>query len=327
MKIKILSTVIVLSISVNILYTQQLPNYSQYTFNRFLINPSYAGAEGYTVASFVAREQWVGIKEAPRTHALMIQSRILPQSYVPQDASVRKRSRKLSRSGRVGWGGYAFNDRNGLMDRTGFKGTYSYHIDVWGGQISFGLSGMMYQLKVDHERFVTEDPTVQDNLLEGIKKPLYIPDADFGISYLTREYYLGYSVNQILQSSVQFGQKGEGNYRLKRHHNLMGGYRYIIDDDWAVIPSFWVKIPEGSKAQLDLSVRGTYKDVYWGGLSFKTGSSLTIFGGANVDRYYFGYAFDYNFNSLMGYTFGSHEIMLSVKFGDNARRYKWLNTY
>jgi type IX secretion system PorP/SprF family membrane protein len=306
---------------------QQLPNYSQYTFNKFLINPSYAGAEGYTVASFVAREQWVGIKEAPRTHALMIQSRILPQSFVPQDAPVRKRSKKLSRSGRVGWGAYIFNDRNGLMDRSGIKGTYSYHIDMWQGQVSFGLSGIFYQLKVDHDRFIPDDPNVTDNVLAGIKKPLYIPDADFGVSYLSDDYYGGYSVNQILQSSVQFGQKGEGQYRLKRQHNFMAGYRYFINDYWIVLPSFWLKLPEGTKAQLDISARASYKDMYWGGLSFRTGSSLIVFGGANVDRYYFGYAFDYTFNDIMGYTYGSHEIMMSVKFGDSARRYKWLNTY
>ncbi len=326
MRFKILPLIALLTIIVSV-KAQQLPNYSQYTFNRFLINPSYAGAEGYTVASFVAREQWVGIKEAPRTHALMIHSRILPQSYIPEDAPVRKRSKKLSRSGKVGWGAYVFNDRNGLMDRTGLKGTYTYHIDIWQGQISFGLSGIFYQLKVDHSRFIPEDPTAQDNLLEGIKKPLYIPDADFGVSFLTKDYYGGFSTNQILQSSVQFGQKGEGNYRLRRQHNFMGGYRYFINDKWIVIPSIWLKIPEGTKAQLDITARAVYKDMYWGGLSFKTGPSLIIFGGANVDRYYFGYAFDYTFNSLMGHTFGSHEIMMSVKFGDNARRYKWLNTY
>jgi len=29
----------------------------------------------------------------------------------------------------------------------------------------------------------------------------------------------------------------------------------------------------------------------------------------------------------MKHTFGSHELMAAVKFGDTARRYRWLNTY
>ena len=37
---------------------QQLPLYSQYTFNGFLLNPAVAGAEGYTAINLTNREQW-----------------------------------------------------------------------------------------------------------------------------------------------------------------------------------------------------------------------------------------------------------------------------
>ena len=45
------------------------------------------------------------------------------------------------------------------------------------------------------------------------------------------------------------------------------------------------------------------------------------------DRYFVGYGFDYNFTPLMSHTYGTHEFMAAVKFGDTARRYRWLNTY
>jgi len=29
----------------------------------------------------------------------------------------------------------------------------------------------------------------------------------------------------------------------------------------------------------------------------------------------------------MKHSYGSHEFMVAIKFGDNARRYRWLNRY
>jgi hypothetical protein len=58
-----------------------------------------------------------------------------------------------------------------------------------------------------------------------------------------------------------------------------------------------------------------------------TGSAMVIMAGIKVDKFYFGYAFDYTFSAIGARTLGSHEIMAAVKFGDNARRYRWLNRY
>lgn len=56
---------------------QQLPVYSQYTFNKFLLNPATAGIDGNTTISLLAREQWVGFKGTPKTHAITMDSRLL----------------------------------------------------------------------------------------------------------------------------------------------------------------------------------------------------------------------------------------------------------
>ncbi|MCG8699721.1 MAG: type IX secretion system membrane protein PorP/SprF, partial [Bacteroidales bacterium] len=40
---------------------QQLPIYSQYWMNKFLLNPAVAGHEGYTSVNLTVREQWVGL--------------------------------------------------------------------------------------------------------------------------------------------------------------------------------------------------------------------------------------------------------------------------
>ena len=60
---------------------QQLPIYSQYLFNRFLINPAVAGSDGYTSLNLTAREQWVGYDGAPRTFSFSAQTRIIKKGY------------------------------------------------------------------------------------------------------------------------------------------------------------------------------------------------------------------------------------------------------
>jgi type IX secretion system PorP/SprF family membrane protein len=317
---------LILAMQVCWLNAQQLPIYSQYTFNKFLLNPGAAGSDGYTTINLVAREQWVGFEGAPKTHAVTVDSRLLRNSFISKNVSVRKKKRLSSRSGRVGWAGHVFNDHSGQLDRTGLEGTYAYHLAIKEGQLSFGLSGVFYQFRLNKSEVVLADEE-PDPLLNGIKGTLYIPDANFGVYYSSATIYGGVSVMQLFQSSIQFGDNNGSDYTLKRNYNLLAGYYYAINDKVAIEPSFLVKIPTSSKAQLDINAKVFYKTNYWAGMSYRTGSAMIVFFGARFDRYFVGYAFDYNFGPLMQHTYGSHEFMAAVKFGDTARRYRWLNTY
>src|SRR5512137_1458750 len=119
--------VIALSLSCNVSFAQQVPMYSQYIMNGFLINPSFAGRDGYTTVNLTVREQWVGMAGAPNTYAASFQTRILKNSYISKSTSVRKKLVKPTKGGKVGLGGYIFNDNNGIMKRTGLQAIYAYH--------------------------------------------------------------------------------------------------------------------------------------------------------------------------------------------------------
>ncbi len=305
---------------------QQLPEYSQYTFNKFLLNPATAGSDGYTTISLVAKEQWMGFKGTPKTHAVTVDSRLLRNSFISKNASVKKKRRLSSRSGRVGWAGHVFTDNFGQLNRTGVEGTYAYHIPVDEGQVSFGLSGLFYQFKVKKDRVELSDEYT-DPLLDGMKGTMYIPDANFGVFYTSSNIYGGVSVMQIFQSSIHFGDDNGSDYRVKRHYNLMAGYYYDLTNSVAIEPSVLLKVPSTQRAQFELNARVYYKNDYWAGLSYRTKDAMIVYFGARFDKYFVGYAFDYNFSQLGRQTYGSHEFMAAVKFGDTARRYRWLNTY
>lgn len=304
---------------------QQLPLYSQYMMNSFLLNPAVAGSDGLTSFNLTAREQWLGFENSPRTVAISGQSRLLKSSHISRGRSVRNRPTRMSRSGNVGLGGYIFNDRNGIIDRTGFQGTYSYHIWMDRNQLSFGISLTAFQLKLDERNSLLHNDN--DPLLNGRRNSLFVPDVNMGVYFSTPDYYVGFSSSQLLESALKFGSDGYRDFRMLRHYYLTAGYGLYLDDDITIEPSIMIQSTLESKVQADFNTRFYFRDDYWGGVSYRTSGALIMMGGVKVDRYYFGYAFDYSLSSIRRHSFGSHEFMLNVKFGDTARRFRWLNRY
>jgi type IX secretion system PorP/SprF family membrane protein len=189
------------------------------------------------------------------------------------------------------------------------------------------LSLLFFQLRIQEDQFIIADETIDDPILIGAKQSIWITDANFGVFYTAQNYYAGYSTIHLFNSAAMLGEEGDGEYKLVRQHNLIAGYRYIINSKFALEPSALLKIPESGITQFDLNVKCTYDAKYWGGVNYRTKSTICFFGGLNYERYYFGYSFDYKMGDKLPNTYGSHEFIVSARFGDSARRYKWLNSY
>ncbi len=306
---------------------QQLPLYSQYMMNKYMLNPAIAGSDGYTTFSLTAREQWLGFENAPRTHALSFQTRLLKRSYIIKSRNVRKKTFKPGRSGRVGLGGYIYNDRNGLVNRTGAQFSYAYHIRLNMSQLSFGLAGSVFQFNLLDDQIHFWDPS-EPLIYDGsTRRILIVPDASFGVYFSSYQYYMGFSAAQLFQSYLKVGSNSFDNYRLKRHYYLTGGYIFDLGSNFELEPSILFKTTEDLQYQLDVNTKLFYKQDLWIGASFRTGTSLIFMGGVRVNQLYFGYAFDYTLSSIMKYSLGTHEFMVALKLGDSARRYRWIERY
>lgn len=311
---------------------QQLPLYSQYKNNGFLLNPAMAGYDGYTSINLTARKQWVGFTNAPLTYSASVQSRLMRRAYSIKNRGSRNNKLISSTKGRVGLGGFVFNDVNGLVSRTGIQFSYAYHIYMYKSQLSFGLAGQAFQYKIDRERISTyselmnsgTDPVVESDL----NYVAYIPDANAGIFWTSPQFYLGLSANQLFQSQLKLGSSALGNLKLLRHYYLMGGYRFINrSSGFDVEPSFLMKTTEQFLPQADISMKLYYRTDYWIGASYRTNGTLAAMFGVRAENIYVGYAYDYALSAIRKYNFGSHEIFISFKFGSDARRYRWLNRY
>jgi type IX secretion system PorP/SprF family membrane protein len=322
------------------LNAQQFPLYSQYWANKFILNPAIAGHEGYTSFNLTARKQWAGMDQAPSTVAISGQTRFVKNSHISRGRPVhRKKRHGMSRGAKVGYGGYIFSDNLGAINKTGFQGTYSYNMAMRKSALSFGFSLVGLQYNINQEKIITQE---EDEFIKNLADNRYFIDANFGSYYSDKNLYAGFSVQNLFESFIKLNHRDEGSkLTLERQYLLMSGYRIDLLDYIYLEPSFLFKFSENVVSQLDLNLSCYFKENYWAGLAYRTGSgssvssetldgkgsSLIIYGGARIDKFFVGYSFDYTFSSIQAHTYGSHEIMLAVRFGDNARRYRWLNRY
>ncbi len=329
--LKIILPVIVFSFLFGASQAQQVPMYSQYIMNGFLINPSFAGRDGYTTVNLTVREQWVGLEGAPSTYAASFQTRILKNSFISKSTTVRKKAIKPTKGGKVGLGGYVFNDNNGIMKRTGIQAAYAYHIQMGqtGGlpnNLSFGLALTAYQYAINTDNLLYDH---DDPLLNTYDRSVFIPDFNFGASFTTSKYYVGFAMSNIIRGSLLFGDSSSVKRTELGHYFLTGGIKFPISGDWTIEPSALIKSSDMlfKSFQMDLTGRAYYKDDYWAGLSWRTNDAIVMMLGLKYDRFYFAYAFDFTLTDIRKQSFGTHELTLAVKFGESARRYRWINAY
>jgi type IX secretion system PorP/SprF family membrane protein len=311
---------------------QQVPMYSQYVMNGFLVNPSFAGRDGYTSINLTVREQWVGMSGAPGTFAASFQTRILRNSYISKSTSVRKKLVKPTRGGKVGLGGYVFNDDNGAMRRTGFSAAYAYHIPLGltGGipnDLAFGLSLSAYQFAINTEGFLYD---ADDPLLNTYDRTVFIPDFNFGASFTTAKYYAGLAMTNLFRGSLLFADTSDVRRNELGNFFLTGGIKLPLNNLWVLEPSAYIRASDMllKSIQMDLTARVFYKEDYWAGLSFRTNNAIILLFGLKYDRFYLAYASDFALTDIRkANTLGTHEITLAVKFGESARRYRWITPF
>jgi type IX secretion system PorP/SprF family membrane protein len=296
---------------------QQLPQYSEYIMNSFLINPAMVAYEGMPTFSSTSRQQWIGMKDAPKLYSVSVQERLSMRKkgveYSPEDGA------KLlgPRSGRVGIGLSLVSDQTGFVNNTTLSMAYSYRIYLNDAILAFGLAGSLQQLNIANKSVNLRNQS--DPSLNELGQTFYAPDASTGVYFSMRNFFTGLSVIQLFQSKIRVGGDQLGNYEVERHYYLTSGYRYPINKKFTLEPSMLVKTTEQLLPEADFSCQLNYMDDFWGGLSYRSNNAYVIMAGLRMKNLYLGYAFDYGLTSYNIYSYGSHELTLMYKMGKLKR--------
>ncbi len=287
-------------ILVGTLQAQQLPLYSQYMMNRFLINPAITGNVDFIPLRLTARQQWVGIDNAPSTQAISAHT--------------------LLGNKKMGVGGYMFADRFGPETKIGIQANYSYILELnsINSKLSFGLAFKAFQYKLDYTMMTAIDD--DDPSLNNTAETAFVPDADFGVYLQGERYYAGISATQLIELPITIsGQDIEKNSMI-RHYYILGGYKFQVSDKFEIEPSTLLKGTEKTPFQADINVKGIYQQNYWLGVSYRTSNSIIAMIGLKYQGFVFGYAFDYATSDIQNFQSGTHEIILGYNFGEGKNK-------
>ena len=275
---------------------QQLPHYTQYMFNDFVINPAIAGVHDFYQIRTNHRFQWVGLVDPPLTNSIAF--------YGPH-ANMD-----------MGYGGYVYNDVTGPTSRTGITGSYAYNIAVTGDmRLSMGISASMLQFRIDGTQLNPRD--VSDPALLQMVSTTYLPDAGIGAYLYAEQFYVGLSAAQLLNNNIKIFDNKNGLNRLKTHINLIGAYRYEINQTWLLEPSLMIKGTAPKELSFDITARAEWNKMAWGAISYRYHEAIGILIGYSYEEMlFFGYAYDIGISSLRKYNTGTHEIMIGYRFND-----------
>ena len=123
----------------NHMFSQQLPHFSQYFLNDYLINPAVAGSRDYFEGVSTHRYQWEGVTDAPRTYTLSVNG--------------------PTKNRKMGLGGYLFTDHAGPTRRTGFSLSYAYHLKINDGlKLGLGLNAG-HDLSLENLKYFNNNTT------------------------------------------------------------------------------------------------------------------------------------------------------------------------
>ncbi|MCB0397620.1 MAG: type IX secretion system membrane protein PorP/SprF [Flavobacteriales bacterium] len=273
---------------------QQAPQYTQYMFNQFGLNPAVAGSFQCRDFKLGYRTQWVGFDGAPNTF------------YLSAHGPLKVKSNGRQR-GKHGIGAYINRDKIGPSTQMYINFAYAYHIKVqeksW---LSFGVF-----LGVQYYRFRANElitPT-QDVAIDQASTSWVLPELMPGIWYTSQNSYAGLSFKHVLGNKLKaHGPESD----LSRHYYLTAGRRFITHSGVSVTPSVMAKMAPSSPVSVDGNLMVDLSERVGLGASYRHQDALAALLRLRLTyEFWLGYSYDITTSPLAAVSNNTHEIVLS----------------
>jgi type IX secretion system PorP/SprF family membrane protein len=245
-------------------FAQQNPTTDNYLFNPVSISPAYAGQQNGQIQTLYDA-QWIGLKGAPRTGSMYF-------DYMsPKGLAIN-----------LG----IIDDQVGPLQTQNIGLSTAYHLQLSKDlYISAGIRYTMNKTAVDILDEFYWDKV--DQSIFNIDGPFF-QNVDLGGSIYTKTWYLGSTFKNIVVQEMY-----TSNYTARVGH-IFGGYKFIIDDNYVLSPSFLVNITENAPTDLNLHAFMEYKSELGLGFNYSPKDEIGTFLKMRLsDNYSFFYQFNY----------------------------------
>ena len=281
---------------------QQETQHSMYFFNPVLLNPAYAGSQEAIQVTGTVRDQWTGLKGAPKTQVLSVHSPL--------------------RTENVGIGLTVLNDQLGVTKNTGLYADIAYSVKVnkKNNRLAFGVKLGMDFFRQDFSSLRVNDNT--DALYtDGFNYKKNLFNVGAGVYYYGKRYYLGISTPRLVKNKINLDANQSAIQ--ENHYYAFGGIVIKLNPAINMRPSFIVKYVNNAPLSIEGNLSFLFYDKIWIGAMYrhKAAAGLNIMYNINQNLR-IGYAYDYQLTSLQKFSQGSHEIMLSYDLRSKAKGFK-----
>ncbi len=309
---------------------QQIPQYSQYLRNQFMVNPAAAGVYDFVDITMSGRWQWLGLEDAPRT-AYLSGTTLLTKKPKPYYNPALRTSNGIVRNPEIktgklkhAVGGQLLADQYGAFRRMNVSGTYAIHLPVSKNyNLSFGtriglsnnsfLSDKAQVLNVLDPSLGYNDATY-DQFYAGSTNKMIL-DIGAGFYLYSKNLFFGISADHLSKDFVEFGS-GTANFNTQMHLNATAGYKFPISENLTLMPAVLAKVMSPAPLSIEGSMQLEFKEWLWMGVSYRHTDAVVGMVGLNIsDRFKFGYSYDFSLSRLQKYTSGGHEIVLGLMLG------------
>ncbi|MCD6065441.1 MAG: hypothetical protein K0S33_267 [Bacteroidetes bacterium] len=290
-------------------FSQQLPLYSHYWSNPFLINPGFTGNTDNIEANVIHRNQWKNIPGAPVTSVMSIDG--------------------MTGDNKVGLGLIVFDDKMGLFAKRGIYTSFSYKIQVAKDHyLKPGLNFGMQDVMIDFSRSNVSD--INDPNLYPTTRRKATFDANFGLAYTWKELNAGVAVMQLFGNKYRLNNDTGSYYRAKQKINIYASYVVPISKEHKINarPCLAMNITPQTPFQMDVFANFDYNELIYAGVGYRLNSAVSFNIGVKWNKALrVSYNYDLAVGKLKGYTGGSHEILLGYSFGRSGGREKIKDDY
>ncbi|TAG51651.1 MAG: type IX secretion system membrane protein PorP/SprF [Cytophagales bacterium] len=319
-------------------YGQQLPQYTQYMLNPYLINPAVAGTTDHFDIKAGYRNQWMGFNSNPELSGVAsyqvapVTFYVTAHGHIGKDHQRLRGRHKNQNAWHHGLGMQVISDRTGPTSHITVQGSYTYDMSLNKKlRMSFGAFVGVRQWSVNGDRIRYSDGSTGAATVNGaVDLSTLLPTVSFGTWLYHKYWYAGFSILDVVPfgtsssayKDVVNASKSVSN-SLKQHYFLTVGAMFHPNKEIAVIPSILVRPTLGvsvSSLSIDLNTKVRYKNMIWGGLSYRSSDAFSVLFGVLIDKKYeIGLAYDYTINgSLRARSNGSFEIMLGYRIDPRA---------
>ncbi len=219
----------------------------------------------------------------------------------------------------MGVGLQVYDGSQGFVQNRGIKTGYMYRVHLnESNYLAFGISVDLFQKLYKKELYNLKN--LDDPAFTGQQYEQMGIDFDAGLSFNTPNFYADLAVHQVPGRSVSLLNDFAESKRT-RHYFLNLGYRFYLNNDIIVEPNVFFKTIEQFVFHVDAGLKFVWDETLWLGAYYRTNQFVAAMAGFKLDRYGFGFAYDYGFQDVFNYSTGTWEFQFIYDLHQSKRKH------